>query len=74
MMRTVKNFSPLKRIQDRALGSPPDLSLGSTVLAWNRPRDAPSCSRHPPSNLFSTHHLWNHLGHPQPPRSANTVF
>ncbi|TKC43290.1 hypothetical protein EI555_014766, partial [Monodon monoceros] len=44
------------------LRSPVDVSLASIVFGQNRPRDAPSSSPHPPSNLFITCNLWtNHL-------------
>lgn len=52
----------------------PDLSLASTVFGRNRPRDAPSSSLRPPSNLFSSLNLRNQLSHPRPPRPANTVI
>ncbi|KAB0395658.1 hypothetical protein E2I00_011178, partial [Balaenoptera physalus] len=43
------------------LRSPVDVSLASIVFGQNRPRDAPSSSPHPPSNLFITCNLWtNH--------------
>lgn len=34
----------------------------------------PSSSLRPPSNLFSSHHPWNHTSRPQPLKLANTVF
>ena len=37
----------------------PRLSLASTVLGQNRPRDTPCSSLWPPSNLFSGCSLWN---------------
>ena len=43
------------------LRSPVDVSLASIVFGQNRPRDGPSSSPHPPSNLFITCNLWtNH--------------
>ena len=41
------------------LSSPVDLSLASTVLGGNRPRDATCFRLRPLSKLFSSHNLWN---------------
>ena len=51
-----------------------DVFLASTVFGWNRPRDTPSSNIQPPSNLLSSHNLWNQpLNYPQPPGPANTI-
>ena len=42
-----------------ALSSPVDLSLASTVLGRNRPRDATCFRLRPLSNLFSSHNIQN---------------
>ena len=57
-----------------ALGGPADLSLASTVLGQNRPRNAPGSSLRPPSNLFSSRNLWSQpLSSPRS-REPATIF
>ena len=53
---------------------PSGLSLAATVFGRNPPRDAPSSSLQPPSNLLDRSYLPHHLHCPLPPGPANTRF
>ena len=54
-----------------SLDSLADPSLASTVLGWNRPRDAPCSSLQPPSNIFFSGSLQNQsLSCPRSPGPA----
>ena len=56
------------------LSSPECLSLASTVLGGNRPREASCSSLQPPFNIFSSHNVQNQpLSCPQSPGTA-TIF
>ena len=55
--KVMTNLDSILKSRGSALGGPADLSLASTVLGRNRPRDAPCSSLRPPSNLFSSGNL-----------------